>query len=101
MPNDADADKAQAVYERVKSGFGTVAAAYTTSLGDADASLIAPVVALAAPLPTDLALDIATGAGHTALAIARVCGRSSPSISPRKCSRRPRATQPLAGLPIW
>jgi ubiquinone/menaquinone biosynthesis C-methylase UbiE len=57
-------------YDAVRTTFGPAAAAYTASAGHADADALARVVAGARPTPTDLALDIATGAGHTALALA-------------------------------
>jgi ubiquinone/menaquinone biosynthesis C-methylase UbiE len=59
-----------AVHERVQSQFGAAAQAYGTSLVHADASALQRVVELAEPKPGDVALDIATGAGHTALALA-------------------------------
>jgi ubiquinone/menaquinone biosynthesis C-methylase UbiE len=59
-----------AVHERVQSQFGAAAAAYTGSLVHADSNALQRVVELAAPKPGDIALDIATGAGHTALALA-------------------------------
>ncbi len=58
------------VHERVQSQFGAAAEAYGTSLVHADASALQHVVELADPKPGDAALDIATGAGHTALALA-------------------------------
>jgi ubiquinone/menaquinone biosynthesis C-methylase UbiE len=63
-------DSPATVHERVQSQFGAAAAAYGTSLVHADASALRRVVELAEPQPTDSALDIATGAGHTALALA-------------------------------
>jgi ubiquinone/menaquinone biosynthesis C-methylase UbiE len=57
-------------YEAVRGTFGPAAAAYTTSAGHADKESLARVVAYASPASTDIALDIATGAGHTALALA-------------------------------
>ena len=50
--------------------FGERAARYTTSAAHTDAEVLARVVALAAPRPDWRALDIATGTGHTAFAIA-------------------------------
>jgi ubiquinone/menaquinone biosynthesis C-methylase UbiE len=61
---------AETVHSRVQEQFGAVAAAYTTSAGHSDQSALRQLVALAEPNPTDQALDIATGAGHTALAFA-------------------------------
>ncbi|HXO88763.1 MAG TPA: class I SAM-dependent methyltransferase [Candidatus Acidoferrales bacterium] len=65
-----DTTAPQTVHERVQSQFGAAATAYGTSLVHADASALQRVVELAAPQPKDSALDIATGAGHTALALA-------------------------------
>jgi len=58
------------VHDLVQSQFGAAAAAYTASRGHSDPAMLRRVVELAEPKPADLALDIATGAGHTALAIA-------------------------------
>src|ERR1700691_9992 len=60
----------ESVHERVQTQFGAAAAAYGTSLVHGDASALRRVVELAEPQPKDSALDIATGAGHTALALA-------------------------------
>ncbi len=58
------------VHERVQAQFGAAAAAYGTSQVHSDSSALERVVELAEPEPGDVALDIATGAGHTALALA-------------------------------
>jgi ubiquinone/menaquinone biosynthesis C-methylase UbiE len=58
------------VHERVQAQFGAAAQAYTSSAGHGDPSMLARVVEFARPHPGDHALDIATGAGHSALAIA-------------------------------
>jgi ubiquinone/menaquinone biosynthesis C-methylase UbiE len=60
----------QEVHQKVQAQFGATAAAYSTSTGHGDRTVLAALVALAAPQPTDTVLDIATGAGHTALAFA-------------------------------
>lgn len=60
----------QAIHRQVQSQFGPVAAAYTVSMGHSDPEQLAVVVQLAEPQPTNRALDVATGAGHTALALA-------------------------------
>ena len=65
-----DSAPASDVHARVRSQFGAAARAYTTSLGHSDPTLLRRVVELAQPRPSDRALDIATGAGHTALALA-------------------------------
>ena len=58
------------VKARVKRQFGRTAASYVTSAGHASGDDLALVVELAAPLRSDRALDIATGGGHTAIALA-------------------------------
>ena len=65
-----DSAPAGDVHARVRSQFGAAASAYTTSVGHSDPTLLRRVVELAQPRPSDRALDIATGAGHTALALA-------------------------------
>jgi ubiquinone/menaquinone biosynthesis C-methylase UbiE len=61
---------AETVHERVQSQFGAAAAAYGTSPVHADTNALQRVVELVVPQAKDSALDIATGAGHTALALA-------------------------------
>ena len=63
-------DNARDRYDAVRTTFGRAAAAYTASAGHADAEALARVVVFAEPHPADRALDVATGAGHTALALA-------------------------------
>jgi ubiquinone/menaquinone biosynthesis C-methylase UbiE len=58
------------VHRSVQAQFGATAAAYTTSAGHGDQSSLNALVALAEPKPEYAVLDIATGAGHTALAFA-------------------------------
>ncbi|MEI7555318.1 methyltransferase domain-containing protein [Candidatus Chlorohelix sp.] len=58
------------IHKLVQAQFGPVASAYTISVGHANPDALEIVVKLAQPLATDYALDIATGAGHTAMAIA-------------------------------
>jgi ubiquinone/menaquinone biosynthesis C-methylase UbiE len=65
----ADAES-KILHERVQSQFGPAAAAYTTSPVHSDKDALRRVVELAQPQPSNAALDIATGAGHTALALA-------------------------------
>ena len=50
--------------------FGERATFYTTSAAHTDPEVLARVVALAGPEPAWIALDIATGTGHTAFALA-------------------------------
>lgn len=56
--------------EKAKRIFGDRAAFYTTSPAHTDPQVLARVVELAGPQPDWVALDIATGSGHTALALA-------------------------------
>ena len=58
------------VEEKAKRIFAERAAFYTTSSVHTDAAVLARVVDLAAPQPDWAALDVATGTGHTALAVA-------------------------------
>jgi ubiquinone/menaquinone biosynthesis C-methylase UbiE len=54
----------------VQERFGAFAATYATSRSHAKGSSLTRLVELAAPQPAWIALDIATGAGHVALAFA-------------------------------
>ncbi len=58
----------------VQTQFGRAATAYVHSKEHAGGDDLARIVALAAPTADHHALDIATGGGHTALALARVAG---------------------------
>jgi len=60
----------KSVHDRVSSQFGPVAANYATSVGHADQVALAKLVKLVKPSKDDSMLDIATGAGNTALAFA-------------------------------
>jgi len=72
MPKHPDAPSSQSseIHQRVSAQFGAAAAAYSTSLTHSDPDALRALVTLAHPNPEDLVLDIATGAGHTALALA-------------------------------
>jgi ubiquinone/menaquinone biosynthesis C-methylase UbiE len=63
-------EKSAEIHGRVAAQFGAAAGAYSVSLTHSDPAALERVVGLARPKPTDTALDIATGAGHTALALA-------------------------------
>ncbi|HEX6798264.1 MAG TPA: methyltransferase domain-containing protein [Ktedonobacterales bacterium] len=65
-PEDAD----EAARARVRAAFGASAEAYVVSPGHAHGDDLARLVELAAPRPTDHALDVSTGGGHVALALA-------------------------------
>jgi len=56
--------------EEARRIFGARAAFYTTSAAHTDPQVLARVVALAKPKPDWCGLDIATGTGHTAFALA-------------------------------
>ncbi|MFI5280983.1 MAG: methyltransferase domain-containing protein [Gemmatimonadales bacterium] len=58
------------IEESAKRIFGERAASYTISAAHADEHVLARIVELARPRPDWTALDIATGTGHTALAVA-------------------------------
>src|SRR5438132_5425670 len=59
----------------VQAQFGRQASSYATSRVHRHAAGLAEVVRLASPFPQALALDLATGAGFTALAMAPRCRR--------------------------
>ncbi len=58
------------LHQRVRDQFGGSAQAYTASPGHADTAVLDRLMNLLQPAPGDRALDIATGAGHVALAMA-------------------------------
>lgn len=58
------------VKRRVQEQFGATAQSYVTSKGHAEGDDLARMIELAQPQAGDVALDIATGGGHTALALA-------------------------------
>lgn len=58
------------IEEKAKKVFGERAESYTTSTPHTDQTALAQVIALARPQPDWTALDIATGTGNTALALA-------------------------------
>ena len=60
---------------RVQDQFGASAAAYVASAGHAAGDDLAQLVAWAEGGPDKAALDVATGGGHTALALATHYGR--------------------------
>ncbi|MGO9056186.1 MAG: class I SAM-dependent methyltransferase [Candidatus Binataceae bacterium] len=70
MKSTSATQASEAVLQRVQSQFGAAAAAYTTSVGHRDPVMVRRVAELARPHPDARALDVATGAGHTALALA-------------------------------
>ena len=58
------------IHRKVSAQFAPTAALYATSAGHANLAVLAELVELTKPEPTDRLLDIATGAGHVALAFA-------------------------------
>jgi ubiquinone/menaquinone biosynthesis C-methylase UbiE/catechol 2,3-dioxygenase-like lactoylglutathione lyase family enzyme len=66
----AGAADGEAVKDRVRTQFARTAAAYVSSQVHARGSDLPRLVELAAPRATDRALDVSTGGGHTALALA-------------------------------
>jgi 2-polyprenyl-3-methyl-5-hydroxy-6-metoxy-1,4-benzoquinol methylase len=69
MTNEQPTDQA-AIKALAQAQFAPVAHAYVTSATHAHGADLARIVQLAAPLGRALALDVATGGGHTALALA-------------------------------
>jgi ubiquinone/menaquinone biosynthesis C-methylase UbiE len=65
-----DPQQASEIHQRVNVQFGAAAAAYTSSLTHSDSDALSRVVELAQPRPEYVVLDVATGAGHMALALA-------------------------------
>ena len=59
------------INNRVEEQFGWAAADYTHSRVHSDPAALAKIVALAQVHPGDVGLDVATGAGHVAIALAR------------------------------
>jgi ubiquinone/menaquinone biosynthesis C-methylase UbiE len=66
-PENAEAEK---IKERVRAAFGAAADSYVTSERHRSGDDLAVLVDWAQPVATDRVLDISTGGGHTALAIA-------------------------------
>jgi ubiquinone/menaquinone biosynthesis C-methylase UbiE/catechol 2,3-dioxygenase-like lactoylglutathione lyase family enzyme len=76
--------KSQAIKERVREAFGRTAEAYVASPSHAAGADLNRLVELAAPSLTDRALDISTGGGHTALALAaHVAMITASDLTPR------------------
>jgi ubiquinone/menaquinone biosynthesis C-methylase UbiE len=65
----------EATNDAVRRIFGARAAFYRTSAAHTDPQVLARLVELASPRADMVALDVATGAGHTALALAPHVGR--------------------------
>jgi len=87
--------------ETAKQIFGERAAAYTTSAAHKDPQVLARVVELASPKPDWSALDIATGTGHTAFALAPyVASVIGTDLTPEMLAEAKRlgAAQSIAGV---
>jgi catechol 2,3-dioxygenase-like lactoylglutathione lyase family enzyme/predicted O-methyltransferase YrrM len=69
-PPPEDSAEAEAIKERVRAAFGAAAESYVTSERHRSGDDLALLVEWAQPVPSDRALDISTGGGHTALAVA-------------------------------
>jgi len=65
-----DSTEAEAIKARVRAAFGAAAESYVTSVRHRSGDDLATLVEWAQPTADDRALDISTGGGHTALAIA-------------------------------
>ena len=65
-----DRQQAWEIHQRVDAQFGAAAAAYSGSPTHSDCGALSRIVELSDPRPEHVVLDIATGAGHTALALA-------------------------------
>jgi SAM-dependent methyltransferase len=65
-----DSAEAEAIKSRVRAAFGAAAESYVTSERHRSGDDLATLVEWAQPAHDDRALDIATGGGHTALAVA-------------------------------
>ncbi len=77
-------ESAETIRQRVRANFGRAAEAYVTSPSHATGDDLARLVELAAPTGEDFALDVSTGGGHTALALARSAGHVVASdLTPR------------------
>jgi SAM-dependent methyltransferase len=63
------------IEDKARQIFGERAAFYTTSAAHTDPTALAGLIAFAAPQPHWSVLDIATGTGHTALALAPLVGQ--------------------------
>ena len=76
--------EAAAIKARVQAAFGSVAEAYVSSAVHRAGADLARLVEWAQPQPGDVALDVSTGGGHTALALAPQVARVVASdLTPR------------------
>src|SRR5436853_6867555 len=90
--------------ERAKKIFGERAAMYTTSDTHTDAAVLGRVVALADPKPDWKALDIATGSGHTPVAVSRGAGLLTGTALTRlmtDAATRVRTSPGIENVELW
>ncbi len=81
---ERDGSESEAIKARVREAFGESAEAYVASPGHAGGADLNRLVELAAPSLSDRALDISTGGGHTALALAsHVAHMTASDLTPR------------------
>ncbi|HEX5158258.1 MAG TPA: methyltransferase domain-containing protein [Ktedonobacterales bacterium] len=81
---EPDGAESEAIKARVREMFGESAEAYVASPGHAGGADLNRLVELAAPILSDQALDISTGGGHTALALApHVAHMTASDLTPR------------------
>ena len=71
----AEAQERAAIKDRVRATFGAAAEAYVAGASFASGADLRRLVELAAPVAEDVALDVSTGGGHTALALAPSVGQ--------------------------
>jgi ubiquinone/menaquinone biosynthesis C-methylase UbiE len=86
LESGAETDGAQAsrVKDEVRRMYSRAADAYVTSPGHAAGEDLAQLVTLAALQPSDQVLDVSTGGGHTALAVApHVAHVTASDLTPR------------------
>ena len=82
--SETESAASEAIKDRVREAFGETAAAYVASPGHAGGADLNRLVELAAPTLSDRALDISTGGGHVALALApHVAQITASDLTPR------------------
>ncbi|HEU4781962.1 MAG TPA: methyltransferase domain-containing protein [Ktedonobacterales bacterium] len=83
-PDSGESTKSEEIKARVREMFGESAEAYVASPGHAGGADLNRLVELAAPVLSDQALDVSTGGGHTALALApHVAHMTASDLTPR------------------
>ncbi len=80
----AESAAAAEIKQRAREAFGRTAEAYVASRSHAQGADLALLLEWAAPRPTERALDVSTGGGHTALALApHVAHVTASDLTPR------------------